>query len=324
VLAIGVDLGGTKVAAGVVDDQGRIIDRFRRPSSADDAVGLVADVVAVIDQCRAAHDVGAVGVAVAGFIDATGDTVLFSPNLAWRDEPLRAEVERACGLATVVENDANAAAWGEYRYGAGADAGDDVVCVTIGTGVGGGAILGGRLLRGHFGIAAEIGHVSVVHEGQLCGCGQRGCLEQYASGSALVVEARRRAGADPQAAATLLALGDGTPDGVQGAHVTGAARAGDPVATAAFEVIGGWLGVGLADIAAVLDPAVFVVGGGVSEAGELLLAPARRAFEASLTGTGHRPVAQLRLASLGNAAGIVGAADLARARLGAGAPGGHR
>jgi glucokinase len=153
----------------------------------------------------------------------------------------------------------------------------------------------------------------VVPDGRLCGCGNRGCWEQYCSGNALVAEARELARRTPSAAIRLLQLGDGTPEGISGPVITRAATEGDPAALRCFQTIGGWLGQGLADLAAILDPACFVIGGGVSEAGELLLDPARAVFERALTGHGHRPLAEIKVAQLGEDAGIVGAADLARA-----------
>jgi glucokinase len=211
----------------------------------------------------------------------------------------------------VVENDANAAAWGENRFGAGRDE-TDLVCVTVGTGIGGGIVVEDRLYRGRFGIGGEIGHMQVVADGRLCGCGQRGCWEQYASGNALVRDARERAAESRTEASVLLHMGDGTPEMITGRHVTEAARLGDEVALAAFATVGRWLGQGMADLVAVLDPGRFIIGGGVSEAGDLVLRPAREAFEALLTGREVRPVAQVVLAELGNDAGLVGAADLAR------------
>jgi glucokinase len=161
-------------------------------------------------------------------------------------------------------------------------------------------------------MAAEFGHLVRVPDGRLCGCGKRGCWEQYSSGNALVREARELAAERRTEADVLLEMGDGTPEGVTGVHVTAAAAEGDPVALEAFRRIGTWLGSGLADIAALLDPAVFVIGGGVSEAGDLIADPAREAYEASLVGRAHRPLASIVVAQLGNDAGTVGAADLAR------------
>ena len=214
----------------------------------------------------------------------------------------------------VVENDANAAAWAEYRFGA-ARGRDDVVMLTVGTGIGGALVLGwpaaprpvrpgrrgrppGRWTR-TAGTAAAAG---------------AGCWEQYASGNALLRDARNRAAQDRDRARVLLSYGDGTPEGVAGPHVTAAAQAGDPVALETFEEVGYWLGRGMAELAAVLDPGSYVVGGGVSEAGELLLAPARREFVAHVVGADVRPIAEIVSAGLGNLAGLVGAADLARAR----------
>ncbi len=310
-LAIGVDVGGTKVAAGVVDEQGVVIAKSRRPTpstSPSDVERTIADLVV---ELRAGYDVTAVGIGAAGFIDADRSTVLFAPNLAWRDEPLRDEVAKLIGLPVVVENDANAAAWGEYRFGAGRGF-DHLVCVTVGTGIGGGIVLDGRLYRGRYGIGAEFGHMQVVPDGRRCGCGQRGCWEQYCSGRALLHEAREIADVQKDWGKRLLELGDGHPEGIDAFEVTTAAQEGDPAALACFEAVGASLGQGLADLASTLDPAVFVIGGGVADTGELLLAPARRVFAERLTGTTHRPHAEIRLAALGNEAGMVGAADLAR------------
>ena len=311
-LAIGVDVGGTKVAGGVVDEEGRILRRAERATPAASAAATREAIVDLIGELGAAHPAQAVGIGAAGFVDERRATVLVAPNIpGWQHEPLRALLEREVAVPVVVENDANAAAWAETRYGAGRGE-THLACVTVGTGIGGGIVLDGSLYRGRWGVAAEMGHMQVQPGGRVCGCGNRGCWEQYASGSALVREARARAAEDRAGAAGLLALGDGTPEGVTGRQVTRAAHKGEPVALAAFEVVGRWLGQGLADLAAVLDPGCFVIGGGVSEAGELLLAPARVAFALALTGAAGRPHASIRQAELGNDAGVVGAADLAR------------
>ena len=251
------------------------------------------------------------GLGAAGFIDADRATVLFAPNVSWVNEPLKTRIEERIGLPVVVENDANAAAWGEAKFGAAAGH-DDVVVITVGTGIGGGLILGGQLYRGRFGIGGEPGHYRVVPDGRPCGCGNRGCFEQYASGNALVRAARERAAAAPGRAKDLLAFGDGTVEGIQGSHVTEAARNGDTIALAAFNEIADWLGQGMSDIAALLDPSAFVLAGGVSEAGDLLRAPAAEAYRRKLAGQGHRPYAQVLTATLGPDAGLIGAADLAR------------
>jgi glucokinase len=309
---IGVDIGGTKVAGGVVDESGQILARARVDTPAKDAQAAEDAIVAVVEQLRGDFDIDAVGLGIAGFVDESRSRVYFAPNLPdWHNEPVRDDVSRRVGLPVVVENDANAAAWGENRFGAGRDE-TDLVCVTVGTGIGGGIVIEDRLYRGRFGIGGEIGHMQVVADGRLCGCGQRGCWEQYASGNALVREARERAAESRSEAAVLLRMGDGTPEMITGRHVTEAARLGDEVAMAAFATVGRWLGQGLADLVAVLDPGRFIIGGGVSEAGDLVLQPAREGFEHLITGRDVRPVAQVVLAELGNDAGLVGAADLAR------------
>jgi glucokinase len=312
-LTIGVDVGGTKVAGGVVDEQGHVLATALRDTPSADPRRTEDVIVDVIRELAASHDVEAVGVGAAGFVDAQRSTVLFAPNLAWRDEPLRATIEARCELAVVIENDANAAAWAEARFGAGRGE-DHVVVLTVGTGVGGGIVLGGRLLRGRFGVAGEIGHINVVPDGRRCGCGLEGCWEQYASGRALVQEAKELAHASPAMARDLLRLAGGEPEMITGPMVTQAAKEGDVAALRCFDVVGTWLGRGMAQLAAVLDPGLFVLGGGVSAAGELLRGPAGRALLQHLTARGHRPHAELRLAELGPEAGIVGAGDLARDR----------
>jgi glucokinase len=292
-LAVGVDIGGTKVAGGVVTDDGEVLAETRRPTPSDDAEAALDAVIEVVKELASAHDVCAVGVAAAGYVSADRTTMLFAPNLPWADVPVRDRVAEAVDLPVDVENDANAAAWAEYRYGAGRGE-PDLVCLTVGTGIGAGIVVDGRLYRGRFGIAGEPGHIQAVENGLPCGCGNHGCLEQYASGTALARYARQHG------------------DSREGTDLTEAARAGDEVAGAAFAEVGRWLGQGLADLAAVLDPGLFVIGGGVAEAGDLLLVPARASYLDNLSGAKHRPHADVRLAALGNAAGLVGAADLAR------------
>jgi len=311
-LAIGVDIGGTKVLGGVVDDSGNVLAQTRRDTPAHDVNRTRELIIEVINELRREHDVAAVGIGAAGWLDVSRSTVLYAPNLAWRNEPLREHLEAAVDLPLTLENDANAAAWAEFRYGAGHDADDSMVLFTIGTGIGGGIVLGGEILRGAHGIAAELGHTLAVPDGHPCGCGGRGCLEQYASGSALVRFARAGAKDEPARATRLLELAAGDVNGITGSVVTEAARQGDEVALAAFGEIGRWLGFGLADLVQIVDPQVLVVGGGVIAAGELLLAPARRSFVDTLAQRSRLPIGEIRAASLGNVAGVVGAADLAR------------
>jgi glucokinase len=307
-----VDIGGSKVLGGVVDADGAVLATARRETPAADVGKTLDFIVEVVQELAAGHPVTAVGIGAAGWIDSSRSRVLFAPNLAWRDEPLRDRIAQRVGMPVVVENDANAAAWAEFRFGAARDVPDSMVLFTVGTGIGGGIVIGGELLRGSHGIAAELGHIRVVPGGLVCGCHRHGCLEQYASGHALVRYARQGAAEDPRAARHLLELAGGNPDAINGPLVTEAARGGDPVSCAAFAEAGRWLGSGMADLAQVLDPDVLVVGGGVIDAGELLMEPAREAFLEQLAARATLPVAPVVAASMGNTAGVVGAADLAR------------
>jgi len=310
-LTIGVDVGGTKIAAGVVDEKGAIIEMVKRPTPAANASGTIEVISDAVRELLSRHKIEAIGIGAAGFVEESRSAVVFAPNLAWRNEPVARHVEDRTGRPVVVENDANAAAWAEAKLGAGRGH-DHLVMITIGTGIGGGLVLNGQLYRGRWGMAGEPGHYRVVPDGRLCGCGNRGCWEQYASGSALVAEARDFARRSPGAAVRLLQLSGGTPEGITGLEVMTAAREGDAAALRCFDIIGRWLGEGLADLAAILDPGCFVLGGGVSEAGDLLIGQTRAAFESGLTGRQYRPRAAVVLAELGPEAGMIGAADLAR------------
>src|SRR5665811_283965 len=310
-LSIGVDIGGTKIAAGVVSERGEIVAESSRETPATDPDLIVEAVVALVRELRTTHDIQAVGIGAAGFIDANRSTVLFAPNINWIDEPLAKLVGDQMDARVIVENDANAAAWGEFQFGAGEDV-DDLLLVTVGTGIGGGLVHDGALYRGGFGIAAEIGHMRVVPGGIQCGCGQQGCWEKYGSGSALVSDAMKRIHAGDRAAHALRdRMGTDTSD-VHGSVITELAQGGDALCVELVAGVGTWLGEGIASLAAVLDPTVVVIGGGVAAAGPLILEPARDAFERTLSAPEHRPHAELRLATLGNRAGLIGAADLAR------------
>lgn len=310
-LAVGIDIGGTNVKAGVVDPDGRVVEwtRSETPSSQPAAVeDLVADIVAELSR---RHPIVAVGVGAAGFIDASKSTVLFSPHLAWRNEPLREAILRRVGLPTSIDNDANCAAWAEARFGA-AQNESDLVCLTLGTGIGGGLVLGGELFRGHFGLAGEFGHMQVVEDGRPCPCGNRGCWEQYASANALVRDARALVEAGSTRAMPLLKRAGDDPDALTGLLVAAAAVEADALAVELLAETGRWLGIGIANLAAALDPGIVVIGGGVSDAGALLIGPAIDAYRHQLTGRGFRQEARIVRAHLGNQAGMIGAADLAR------------
>lgn len=306
-VTIGVDVGGTKIAAGVVTADGVVLEEQRRHTPARNTAATLDAIVDLVEELSDRHDVEAVGIGAAGFVSGDRSTVLFAPNLAWRNEPLGANVRDRIDKPVVVENDVNAAAWGEFTFGAGEDV-DDLLMVAVGTGVGGGVVIDGQLLRGAFGVAAEIGHLRVVPRGLLCGCGQHGCWEQYASGRALVREARHRVWeGDP-----LLEAAGGRPEDIDGLMITKAAEEGDPLAIALLADLGHWLGEGIATLAAILDPAVVVIGGGVSEAGDLLLHPIQKSLDSHLPAYDNRPHPELRVATLGNEAGLIGSANLAR------------
>jgi glucokinase len=313
-LNVGVDIGGTKLAAGVVDQAGNVLERTHRPTPDGDADSVTALFVNVVDEFRSRHHIDAIGIGVAAMLDETRSQVLFAANLGWIDVPLRAIVETKTGLPTVMESDANAAAWGEFRFGAGRGV-QHLTVVTVGTGLGCGVIVEGTIQHGFSGFASQVGHLRVVPGGLACRCGAHGCLEQYASGDALVREAQRLAASRKGDATRLLSLGDGTTQGINGSHVTAAARLGDPVALAAFAYAGRWLGEGLASVTAVVDTACFVIGGGVSDAGELLVGPTHEAYLDALPARRFRKPASIRLAELANDAGLVGAADLAYRRV---------
>ncbi|GAA3535562.1 ROK family glucokinase [Aeromicrobium panaciterrae] len=308
--AIGVDIGGTKIAAGLVSEAGELLKRESEPTP-DDATKIPAIVADLSERLAGDDKIVGIGIGAAGFTSTDRTTVRFAPNISWVDEPLAEHVSALTDLPVIVENDANAAAWGEFSFGAGEDT-DDLLLVTIGTGVGGGIVHHGQLYRGGFGVAAEIGHMRIVPDGIACGCGEHGCFEQYASGSALVRVARERVANGDRGTEALAALADGDPTRITGPALTDLAHGGDALSIELLAELGRWIGEGLAILASILDPRVIAIGGGVAAAGDLLLGPAVDAFETHLPARSHRPQAEVRLAALGNAAGIIGAADLAR------------
>lgn len=309
-LAIGIDIGGTKIAAGVVNADGQVLARSwqRTPSTEPDEV--LDAIVAITAVLRSTHQISAIGIGAAGFVDATQSTVVFAPHLSWRNEPLRDRVARRTKLPVLVDNDANASGWAEWRFGA-AQNEADLVLVTLGTGIGGALVIDGQPYRGRYGMAGEFGHMRVEPDGVACECGQHGCWEQYVSGRVLLRAALQEVRNSTPLGSQLLELAGDEAD-VEGRHLTTLAAGGDQVACAHIARAGRWLGIGLADLAAALDPGVFVIGGGASEAGELLLGPARQSFDAHLSGRGFRSAARIVAAHLGPEAGLIGAADMAR------------
>jgi glucokinase len=309
---IGIDVGGTKVLGGVVSASGEILINARRDTPREGGKALTQTIADVANELLSKYPVESIGVSAAGFISSDRQTILATPNIAgWNGVNLERELTEILGKRIVLENDANAAAWGEFKFGAGRGR-NDLMLLTLGTGVGGGLILDGSLFRGAFGIGAELGHMRIVPDGHLCGCGVRGCLEQYASGSALMRHAREAISASPDIARNLLARGNGTLEGLKGEHITEAAREGDPVALAAFNTMASYLGAGIASLCAVIDPSCIVLGGGVIDAGEIFLGPTREAALRLIPFSGKHPYPEIIAAELGNSAGLVGVADLSR------------
>ena len=302
---VGVDLGGTKCLA-VALEAGTVVDECRVPTPVGETALLDA-LAEVATSVRGGAEVLGVGVGVPGLVDRAG-VLRFAPNLPGVvDLDIKAELERRLDVPVRVDNDATCAAWGERQAGA-AQGYDDVVLVTLGTGIGGGIVAGGALLRGANGFAGEIGHMVVDPNGPECPCGQRGCWERFASGGGLG-RLGQRAAAEGRAA-HVLALAGGDPALVRGEHVTAAAAEGDVEARAILADLGWWVALGLANLANAFDPRAFVLGGGLIEAGDLLLGPVRTAFWELLTGASHRPAIAVVAATLGEHAGAIGAACL--------------
>ncbi|HEU5456421.1 MAG TPA: ROK family protein [Nocardioides sp.] len=310
---VGVDVGGSKVLAAVVSPAGEVVRSVlaRTPGRLVEAT-VVEDVMTdAVLSVADGETIKAIGVAAAGFVDERGERVVFAPHLPWRGEDVRSRLAERWGTPVVLDNDANCTAVAEATYGVAGGDGTSVV-VTMGTGIGGAVLVDGRVLRGRNGMAGEFGHMQVVPDGQPCQCGARGCWEQYASGNALVRYARAQVGLEPS---VLTEACGGDPDRLTGPMVTDAAADGDLVARHAFGSVGHWLGIGLANLVAALDPHRIVVGGGVSAAGDRLLDPARHELERSVVAAGHRVVPPVLAARLGPEAGVVGAAELARRSL---------
>lgn len=310
---IGIDIGGTKIAGALVNAEGVIVREARVATPIEDPAALVSAVVALINDLRVGHDVLGAGVAMAGFIDAAQASVIYGTNFGWKNFPLKSEIEAKLDIPVIIENDANAAGWAEYRYGAGRGF-KHMVMLTLGTGVGGAVIVDGRMLRGGFGVAGELGHLRVVPDGIPCGCGQNGCIESYASGTALLREARELAESGKPEGARLAALQAQVGE-LTGKEVYQALVEKDPGAVVLLNQLASWLGQAIASLSAILDPEVVVIGGGVSAAGEMLLEPIRAAYRKYAPAGGFRPELKLAIAEFVNDAGVVGAADLARVSL---------
>jgi len=306
--AIGVDVGGTKVAAGVVSPEGKLLNEVRYPTDNDSPEELIAGILQAVSEVRSGFEVGGVCLAAPGFVMTAENKVIFAPNLrSIIGIPLKERLEPEIGLPVTVENDASAAAWGEFRFGAGAEV-DHLVFLTLGTGVGGGVISHGILLRGSQGAGGELGHVTLQATGPRCNCGNRGCLEQLASGTAITRRAREVAAERPDSALGRLAA----ERKVSGEDVTRLARdGGDRSAKKVLEEAGTWLGIGVASFVNIFNPEVVAVGGGVAEAGDLILDSTRREVRLRAQAPSRDNV-DIKEATLGPKSGVLGAAALAR------------
>ena len=305
--AIGVDVGGTKIAATVVTPEGKILNEVRYPTQAVPPNRLIETIAAAITEVKNGFEVGGVCLAVPGLILAAENKVIISPNLHEIENiPLDEEIGRRTGLYVTVENDANAAAWGEFRYGAGKDV-EHQIFITLGTGVGGGVITHGVLLRGADGAGGELGHVTIESAGPRCGCGNHGCLEALASGTAIRRRAREVASDQPYSALGRLAI----EREVLGEDVTRLAHEGDEAALQVLQETGRWLGIGLAGFVNTFNPEVIAVGGGAARAGEFILGPARKEVQLRAQSP-SRDTVEIKEATLGPESGALGAAALAR------------
>ncbi|MCZ7536471.1 MAG: ROK family protein [Acidimicrobiia bacterium] len=309
-LTVGLDIGGTKILGVALTDDAEVVAEVRRDSP--EGFGRVLDVssemISEIER-EAGRALGAVGVGIAGLVDAEG-ALRYGPNVP--DvvlAPVRAALAGRTGLPVVVDNDANVAAWGEAALGAAAGV-DDMLLVTLGTGIGGGMVLGGRLYRGANGFSGEIGHFTVEREGPMCACGERGHWEAIASGSALGRMARDEVSAGR--GARMLAAAEGGAAGVDGRSAVAAASEGDPEALALLRRYSENVALGLAGLANILDPERIVIAGGLVSMGDLLFVPLREAFSEHLEGVDYRPPIPIVPAVLGERAGAMGAALLAR------------
>jgi glucokinase len=304
-LSVGVDVGGTKVLALALDESGRRIGKEARRPTPKGSDALLDAIVGVITEVRAsAGEVSAVGVGVPGLVDRSG-CLAVGPNLPGITElPFRDELQGRMGLPVSVDNDATCATWAEVKLGAARGA-SEAFMVTLGTGIGGGVVTSGRLQRGHNGFAGEPGHMVVDPDGIPCPCGRRGCWERYASGSGLGRLAREAA--ESGKGARLIELA-GDAELVRGEHVAAAAREGDAEAIEVFRQFGWWAALGIANLVNLLDPEIVVVGGGLVEAGEVVLGPIRSAARELELAAEYRPDVPIVPAVLGGDAGAIGAA----------------
>lgn len=307
---IGIDVGGTSLRASVVDASGQVIDSTQSPTP-HSAEALEQGLERVVRELAARHQVAAVGLAVAGFVDSDRTSVRFAPHLPWVDSPVARRMSDRIGLPVLLEHDANSAAWAEYRFGAAAD-GHNVVMVAIGTGIGAALLIDGKIYRGSYGVAPELGHIQVVQDGRACPCGKRGCWERYCSGTALVDTAVELLAADHGSSTILAREVFLDPGSLTGRRIASAAQDGDEIGKQTMHEFARWLGIGLSMVSDLYDPDLIVIAGGVATSSSQFLNEATEHCARSVTGAGHRPLARIRATQLGEAAGMIGAADLAR------------
>jgi glucokinase len=310
--AVGIDIGGTKIAGALVDEQGQIQNEIKVSSPIDDADQMIDTIASLVAELTTGQQVAGVGIAAAGFMSKDREIMYHSPNIsAWRNEPLKKRLESKLGQPVMLENDANAAGWAEFRFGAGAKS-SSMIMITIGTGLGGAIISDGVLLKGGFGIGGELGHVTLIPGGHSCGCGQKGCVEAYCAGTALLKSARALASSSDSSGSRLKQLAEVTGE-LTGEQVYQAILEDDLGAYSLIADLAHHLGTAIGTIyVPILDPELVVIGGGVSVLGERLLAPIRSAFSDSMPAKGYRPELEIVGATFLNQAGLIGAADLAR------------
>ena len=309
-LTIGIDIGGTKISAGVVDSSGNLIDSSRCSTPTEGGKELISSVINLIKEFNKKYEIKGIGISIAALISSDYGTIVGAPNIANLSKlNFVNEIKEEFELPIIIENDANAAMWAEFKFG-NAKSLNPVMFFIIGTGVGGGLVIDGKLFKGVNGIGAEFGHMCVVPNGLLCGCGSRGCIEQYASGGALIRYANEALLANPDKSEEVLSFGEGK---LSGTALTKAAKAGNELALAAFSKQADWLGLACASYSLIIDPQAIIIGGGVVDAGELFLAPVRAAMRKYMPFAESHVPPKIIAAKFGNDAGLIGAADLVRA-----------
>ncbi len=309
-LTIGIDIGGTKISAGVVDSSGNLIDSSKCSTPAEGGKDLISSVVNLVKELNKKYEIKGIGISIAALISSDYGTIVGAPNIANLSKLNFAnEIKEEFKLPIIIENDANSAMWAEFKFGS-AKGLNPVMFFIIGTGVGGGLVIDGKLFKGANGIGAEFGHMCVVPNGLLCGCGAKGCIEQYASGGALIRYANEALLANPDKSEEVLSFREGK---LSGTALTKAAKAGNELALAAFSKQADWLGLACASYSLIIDPQAIIIGGGVVDAGELFLAPVRAAMRKYMPFAESHVPPKIIAAKFGNDAGLIGAADLVRA-----------